>query len=102
MANIQKKRYTNSEIKARMVLIVGATLALTFAVIVIGVMYALVFVTQPIDQQSPNDKAFIDSLLVPIVLFLSGCLSGVLAANGLKDKEKPGSTGYGVYDQDQE
>ncbi len=102
MANIQKKRYTNSEIKARMVLIVGATLALTFAVIVFGVMYALVFVTQPIDQQSPNDKAFIDSLLVPIVLFLSGCLSGVLAANGLKDKEKPGSTGYGVYDQDQE
>lgn len=102
MANIQKKRYTNSEIKARMVLIVGATLALTFAVIVFGVMYALVFVTQPIDQQSPNDKAFIDSLLVPIVLFLSGCLSGVLAANGLKDKDKPGSTGYGVYDQDQE
>lgn len=102
MANIQKKRYTNSEIKARMVLIVGTTLAVTFAAIVFGVMYALVFVTQPIDQQSPNDKAFIDSLLVPIVLFLSGCLSGVLAANGLKDKEKPGSTGYGVYDQDQE
>jgi len=101
MNNI-KKRYTNSEIKARMVLIVGATLAFTFAVIVIGVMYALVFVTQPIDQQSPNDKAFIDSLLVPIVLFLSGCLSGVLAANGLKDKEKPGSSGYSVYDQDQE
>jgi len=64
-------------------------------------MYALVFVTQPIDQQSPNDKAFIDSLLVPIVLFLSGCLSGVLAANGLKDKEtKPTDSGYQIYDQD--
>lgn len=99
MSNV-KKRYTNSEIKARMVFFVGATLAFTFAVIVIGVMYALVFVTQPIDQQSPNDKAFIDSLLVPIVLFLSGCLSGVLAANGLKDKEKPNSNGYPVYDQD--
>jgi hypothetical protein len=102
MSNYQKKRYTNSEIKARMVLIVGATLALTFAIIVAGVMYALVFVTQPIDQQSPNDKAFIDSLLVPIVLFLSGCLSGVLAANGLKDKEKPGGSGNGIYDQDQD
>jgi len=85
-----------------MVLIVGATLAFTFAVIVTGVMYALVFVTQPIDQQSPNDKAFIDSLLVPIVLFLSGCLSGVLAANGLKDKEKTSTTGNTIYDQDQE
>ena len=92
---------TNSEIKARMVLFVGATLAFTFTVIVCGVMYALVFVTQPIDQQSPNDKAFIDSLLVPIVLFLSGCLSGVLAANGLKDKEtKPTDSGYQIYDQD--
>jgi hypothetical protein len=100
--NNVKKRYTNSEIKARMVFFVGATLAFTFAVIVIGVMYALVFVTQPIDQQSPNDKAFIDSLLVPIVLFLSGCLSGVLAANGLKDKEKPTGNSYGVYDQDQD
>jgi hypothetical protein len=100
--NNVKKRYTNSEIKARMVFFVGATLAFTFAVIVIGVMYALVFVTQPIDQQSPNDKAFIDSLLVPIVLFLSGCLSGVLAANGLKDKDKPAGNGYNVYDQDQE
>lgn len=101
MSNV-KKRYTNSEIKARMVFFVGATLAFTFAVIVIGVMYALVFVTQPIDQQSPNDKAFIDSLLVPIVLFLSGCLSGVLAANGLKDKEKSTGNGYNVYDQDQD
>jgi uncharacterized membrane protein len=97
----EKKRYTNSEIKARMVFFVGATLAFTFTVIVCGVMYALVFVTQPIDQQSPNDKAFIDSLLVPIVLFLSGCLSGVLAANGLKDKEtKPTDSGYQIYDQD--
>ena len=97
----EKKRYTNSEIKARMVLFVGATLAFTFTVIVCGAMYALVFVTQPIDQQSPNDKAFIDSLLVPIVLFLSGCLSGVLAANGLKDKEtKPTDSGYQIYDQD--
>ena len=101
MSNL-KKRYSNSEIKARMVLIVGATLALTFAVIVCGVMYALVFITQPINQQSPNDKAFIDSLLVPIVLFLSGCLSGVLAANGLKDKEvKPGS-GDQFYNQDED
>jgi hypothetical protein len=26
----------------------------------------------------------------------------VLAANGLKDKEKSSGSGYGVYDQDQE
>ena len=67
-------------------LIVGTALACTFVIIVAGIMYALVFVTQPVNQQAPNDKAFIEQVLVPIVLFLSGALSGVLAANGLSNK----------------
>jgi hypothetical protein len=74
--------------KETLTLVVGGTLALTFLIIVGGVMYALVFVTQPVNYQSPNDKAFIDSVLVPIVLFLSGALSGVLAANGLSNNKR--------------
>jgi hypothetical protein len=74
--------------KEILTLIVGTTLAVTFLIIVGGVMYALVFVTQPVNFQSPNDKAFIDSVLVPIVLFLSGALSGVLAANGLGNSKR--------------
>jgi uncharacterized membrane protein len=82
-------RFSAKEI---LTLIVGTTLAATFIVIVTGVMYALVFVTQPVDAQSPNDKAFIDSVLVPIVLFLSGALSGVLAANGLSNNKRQAPT----------
>ncbi len=74
--------------KEILTLIVGTTLAITFLIIVGGIMYALVFVTQPVNFQSPNDKAFIDSVLVPIVLFLSGALSGVLAANGLGNTKR--------------
>jgi hypothetical protein len=83
-----KQKVDKFSAKEILTLIVGTTLALTFMVIVGGVMYALVFVTQPVNFQSPNDKAFIDSVLVPIVLFLSGALSGVLAANGLGNSKR--------------
>ena len=76
-------RFSAKEILA---LIVGTALACTFVIILAGIIYALVFVTQPVNQQAPNDKAFIEQVLVPIVLFLSGALSGVLAANGLSNK----------------
>ena len=71
---------------------VGVTLAITFCIIVAGVMYSLIFVTQPLGPdnktgQSLTDKMLIDSILVPIVLFLSGALSGVLAANGLSNRK---------------
>ena len=49
-------RFSAKEI---LTLIVGTSLALTFIIIVSGIMYALVFVTQPVSFQSPNDAAFI-------------------------------------------
>ncbi len=42
----------------------------------------LIFVTQPIGAQAPNDAAFID-LLKTLAIFLTGSLGGVLASNGL-------------------
>lgn len=78
-------RFSAKEI---LTLIVGTSLALTFIIIVSGIMYALVFVTQPVNMQAPNDAAFIEKVLVPIVLFLSGALSGVLAANGLSNQKR--------------
>jgi hypothetical protein len=51
----------------------------------LGITYALIFVTQPIGAQAPNDAAFID-LLKTLAIFLTGSLGGVLASNGLKDK----------------
>ena len=83
-----RKRYAPEEIHARLVLAVGLALCATFVMIVVAVLWALVFVTQPMTQ-SPNDKAFLDGVLIPITLFLSGALSGVLASNGLKSKPQP-------------
>jgi hypothetical protein len=51
-------------------------------------LYALIFVTQPIGAQAPNDKAFID-ILTTLTVFLTGALGSVLASNGLKDKSHP-------------
>ena len=80
------KKYTNSEIKARLVLMVGAALSLTFLVSVIMILYSLTFVVQPL-QVSPNDQKGWETLS-SVMLVLAGALTGLLASNGLKDKDK--------------
>jgi hypothetical protein len=70
--------------------IVGIILASVFAITVIGFVYALMFVTQPIGNQAPNDAAFID-LLSTLTVFMTGTLSGLVASNGLKSKPKEGA-----------
>jgi high-affinity K+ transport system ATPase subunit B len=85
------RRKTPEEIHAQLILIIGATLAAVFLIVTLGITYALIFVTQPIGAQAPNDAAFID-LLKTLAIFLTGSLGGVLAGNGLKSKPKPGDT----------
>ena len=80
------RKYTNSEIKARLILIVGITLSATFVISTASLLYGLLFVIQPLEV-SPNDESAW-SLLSPMMLFLTGALSGILASNGLKDKDK--------------
>ena len=81
------KRLTPEQLHARLIVFIGCTLALVFAFSVLGMLYALIFVTQPIGNQAPNDRAFID-LLTTLTIFLTGSLGGVLASNGLKSKPK--------------
>lgn len=80
------KRMTNSEIKARLVLLVGLSLALAFIGSTFALLYGILFVVQPLEI-SPNDESAW-ALLSPMMLFLTGALSGILASNGLKDKDK--------------
>ena len=80
------KKYTNSEIKARLVLMVGAALSLTFLVSVFMILYSLTFVVQPLEV-SPNDQKGWETLS-SVMLVLAGALTGLLASNGLKDKDK--------------
>jgi hypothetical protein len=84
-------RLDPQDVHARLILIIGSTLALVFLIVSVGVTYALIFVTQPIGGQAPNDAAFID-LLKTLAIFLTGSLGGVLAGNGLKAKEKKNDT----------
>jgi hypothetical protein len=81
------RRRSPEEVHATLILIIGATLAAVFLIVTLGITYALIFVTQPIGAQAPNDAAFID-LLKTLSIFLTGSLGGVLAGNGLKSKPK--------------
>jgi multisubunit Na+/H+ antiporter MnhB subunit len=80
-----RKRLTNSEIKARLVLMVGVALSLTFIMSVGMILYSLAFVVQPLEV-SPNDSKAWETLS-SVMLVLAGALTGLLAANNLKDKE---------------
>jgi len=87
-----QNRLSNEQLKARLIVFIGVVLAATFCFSVFGMLYALIFVTQPLGDQAPNDRAFIE-LLSTLTIFLTGALGSVLASNGLKDKttssEKP-------------
>jgi hypothetical protein len=80
-----QRRLSPEDIKARLILFIGCTLSIVFLIVTLGITYALIFVTQPVAAQAPNDAAFID-LLKTLAIFLTGSLGGVLASNGLKDK----------------
>jgi Na+/proline symporter len=82
-----RNRLSNEQLKARLIVFIGIILAVVFAGSVFGILWALIFVTQPLGEQAPNDRAFIE-LLSTLTVFLTGSLGAVLASNGLKDKTK--------------
>jgi hypothetical protein len=70
--------------------IVGIVLSLTLTFIVATVLYSLVFVSQPMEGQSPNDAEFF-KLINPIATFIVGALAGLMAGQGsgpMKKKDK--------------
>jgi galactitol-specific phosphotransferase system IIC component len=85
--SMARQRFTNEQLKARLVVFIGAILGVVFLGSVFGILWALIFVTQPLGEQAPNDRAFIE-LLTTLTVFLTGSLGAVLAGNGLKDKPK--------------
>ena len=89
------QRYTEAELQARMKFVIGLVLAFTLVGIVFVVLYSLIFVTQPIDHQSPNDAEFF-KVITPIATFLTGILSGIMLG---KSPEQPQST-ENTEDQD--
>ena len=85
--SMARKRFTPEELHARLIVSIGIILAVVFAGSVFSLLYALLFITQPMNQ-APNDAAFID-LVSTLSVFLTGTLAGMVSANGLKSKPKP-------------
>mgnify|MGYP000603315125 CR=1 FL=1 len=82
-----RPRLTNEEIKARLILAVGIGLTVVFVMSIGFMLYGLQFVTQPRVMSEADQEAY--SVLSPLLMSLSGGLLGMLAANGLKDKDGP-------------
>jgi ribose/xylose/arabinose/galactoside ABC-type transport system permease subunit len=82
-----ENRLSNEEIKARLILVVGIGLTVSFVMAIASLIFGLLFVVQP-TEQSPND-AEAWGVLSPMLMTLAGGLIGLLAGNGLKDKPKP-------------
>lgn len=84
---VMRPRLSNEEIKARLIFIVGLALCSAFVGCIFALLYGLLFVVQDPKNMAPNDQASWE-VLKPMVLFVSGALSSLLASNGLKDRQK--------------
>ena len=76
----------NEALHARLVFIVGVIMAVTFMVMVVGLLFGMLFVNMPAEL-SPLDGSIVD-LLSTISVFLTGALSGLVASNGIKKNAK--------------
>ena len=70
-----------NELDARLRFYVGIGLIIIVGAIVLTMLYGLLFVVQPMDAQSPNDKMMLD-MLGPICYTLVGAAVGIVATRG--------------------
>jgi len=78
-------RMTPEELDARLKFVVGCILGGVLTITTIGVLYALVFVAQPIGVQAENDKMFF-GVLSSVATFITGTLAGLMISTG-RNKE---------------
>jgi signal transduction histidine kinase len=80
-----KERLTPQDLDARLKFILGITLGSILFLTAVGILYGLLFVTQPIGAQSENDKMFFN-VLGSVATFITGTLAGLLIGqSGAKD-----------------
>ena len=80
-----RQRYSSDELDSRLKFFLGLTLGTILLFTTMGILYALVFVTQPIGAQSENDKMFFN-VLSSVATFITGTLAGILIGrDGAKD-----------------
>jgi hypothetical protein len=82
---MSKEKMTPQDLDARLKFILGITLGSILFMTALGIIYGLLFVTQPIGAQSENDKMFFN-VLGSIATFITGTLAGILIGqSGAKD-----------------
>lgn len=80
-----REKLTPADLDARLKFILGITLGSILFFTAMGILYALIFVTQPIGAQSENDKMFFN-VLGSVATFITGTLAGLLIGqSGAKD-----------------
>ena len=80
-----KERLTPQDLDARLKFLLGLTLGSILFLTTIGILYGLLFVTQPVGAQSENDKMFFN-VLGSVATFITGTLAGLLIGqSGAKD-----------------
>jgi hypothetical protein len=80
-----KERLSPQDLDARLKFILGITLGTILLCTSLGILYGLLFVTQPIGAQSENDKMFFN-VLGSVATFITGTLAGLLIGqSGAKD-----------------
>lgn len=89
---MSKQRYSAADLDARLKFILGVILGLILLFTAVGILYALIFVTQPVNAQSENDKMFFN-VLGSIATFITGTLAGILI--GSKGGNETGSNDFG-------
>jgi hypothetical protein len=92
---MSKVRYTSSELDARLKFALGMILGVILLSTTLGILYALIFVTQPVNAQSENDKMFFN-VLGSVATFITGTLAGLLigksGAQEIKDTVSENTT----------
>jgi hypothetical protein len=80
-----RERLSPQDLDARLKFILGITLGTILLCTSLGILYALIFVTQPVTGQSENDKMFFN-VLGSVATFITGTLAGLLiGSSGSKD-----------------
>jgi hypothetical protein len=80
-----KVRRNPAELDALLKFILGITLGSILFFTAVGILYGLLFVQQPLNGQSENDKMFFN-VLGSVATFITGTLAGLLIGqSGAKD-----------------
>ena len=89
-SSAMKERLTPAELDARLKFVIGCMLGFVLMITTIGVLWALVFVTQPIGAQAENDKMFF-GVLSSVATFITGTLAGLMISTGRNAEDKDGN-----------